>query len=36
VAGLARRLMVHEENIVVTPTGCEILTHRAQPELPII
>jgi Xaa-Pro dipeptidase len=36
VAGLARRLMVHEENIVVTPTGCEILTRRAPPELPIV
>jgi Xaa-Pro aminopeptidase len=35
-AGLTRRLMVHEENIVVTPTGCEILTRRAPPELPIV
>jgi Xaa-Pro aminopeptidase len=35
-AGLARRLMVHEENIVVTPTGCELLTRRAPPELPVV
>jgi Xaa-Pro aminopeptidase len=36
LAGLTRRLMVHEENIVVTPTGCELLTRRAPPELPIV
>jgi Xaa-Pro aminopeptidase len=36
MAGMARRLMVHEENIVVTPTGCELLTRRAPPELPIV
>ena len=34
--GLARRLMVHEENVVVTATGCELLTRRAPPELPIV
>ena len=34
--GLTRRLMVHEENIVVTATGCELLTRRAPPKLPIV
>ena len=36
LTGMARRLMVHEENIVVTPAGCELLTRRAPPELPIV
>ena len=36
MASMARRLMVHEENIVVTPTGCELLTRRAPPVLPIV
>jgi len=35
-AGLARRLMVHEENVVVTPKGCELLTRRAPAALPIV
>ena len=29
-------MMVHEENIVVTPEGGRLLTTRAAPELPII
>ena len=29
-------MMVHEENIVVTPTGGQLLTKRAAPELPVI
>ena len=29
-------MMVHEENIVVTPKGGQLLTTRAAPELPII
>lgn len=29
------KMMVHEENIVITETGCELLTTRAQPELPV-
>ena len=36
LAGMARRLMVHEENVVVTPAGCELLTRRAPAELPIV
>lgn len=34
--GLARRLMVHEENIVVTPAGAELLTRRAPAALPVV
>ena len=30
------RMMVHEENVVVTEEGCELLTHRAWPEMPVI
>jgi Xaa-Pro aminopeptidase len=30
------KMMVHEENIVVTEEGCELLTRRAPPELPVI
>jgi Xaa-Pro aminopeptidase len=30
------RMMVHEENIVVTDDGCELLTRRAPPEMPVI
>lgn len=30
------RIMVHEENIVVTSTGARLLTARAAPELPVI
>jgi Xaa-Pro dipeptidase len=35
-AGRGRRLMVHEENIVVTADGCELLTRRAAAELPVV
>ncbi len=34
--GMARRLMVHEENVLVTRHGCELLSRRAAPELPVI
>lgn len=34
--GGGRRLMVHEENIVVTADGCELLTRRAVAELPVV
>ena len=34
--GRGRRLMVHEENIVVTADGCELLTRRAAAELPVV
>ena len=34
--GMTRRLMVHEENLVVTRDGCEVLTRRAAPELPVV
>lgn len=30
------RIMVHEENIVVRANGAELLTRRAEPELPVI
>jgi Xaa-Pro aminopeptidase len=30
------RMMVHEENVVVTEDGCDLLTRRAYPELQII
>ena len=30
------KMMVHEENIVVTEDGCELLTRRAPPEMPVI
>jgi Xaa-Pro aminopeptidase len=36
LGGMARRLMVHEEDVVVTPTGCELLTRRAAAELPVV
>jgi Xaa-Pro aminopeptidase len=29
------KMMVHEENIVITETGAELLTTRAQPTLPV-
>lgn len=34
--GPERRVMITEENVVVTETGCELLTRRAPPELPMI
>ncbi len=30
------RLMVHEENIVITEDGAELLSRRAPPELPVV
>ena len=30
------RMMVHEENIVITENGCELLSVRAPPELPLV
>jgi Xaa-Pro aminopeptidase len=30
------RMMVHEENIVITEDSCELLTRRAPPEMPVI
>ena len=30
------RLMVHEENVLITDDGCELLTERAPRELPVI
>ena len=33
---MAQRLMVHEENLVVTAAGCELLTRRAPPTLPLV
>src|SRR5262249_10096775 len=35
-AALARRRMVHEENVVITATGGELLSRRAPPELPLV
>jgi Xaa-Pro aminopeptidase len=36
LGGMARRLMVHEENLVVTEQGSELLTRRAARELPVV
>ena len=30
------KLMVHEENIVITDSGAQLLTRRAAPQLPVI
>ena len=30
------RMMVHEENVAITATGCELLTARAPRELPVV
>ena len=30
------RMMVHEENIAITQDGCELLTIRAAPEMPVM
>ena len=30
------KVMVHEENVVITEDGAELLTHRAPPEMPIM
>jgi Xaa-Pro aminopeptidase len=29
-------MIVHEENVVITGDGCEILTRRAPREMPVI
>jgi Xaa-Pro aminopeptidase len=34
--GMAQRLMVHEENLVVTSGGYELLSRRALPSLPVV
>ncbi len=34
--GMAQRLMVHEENLVVTNDGYELLSRRAAPSLPVV
>lgn len=31
-----RRIMVHEENVAVTEDGCELLTRRAPPDIPVV
>jgi hypothetical protein len=33
---MAQRLMVHEEDLVVTATGCELLSRRASSTLPVV
>jgi Xaa-Pro aminopeptidase len=30
------RMMVHEENVAITPDGCELLTIRGAPEMPVV
>jgi Xaa-Pro aminopeptidase len=35
-SGMAQRLMVHEEDLVVTRDGCELLSRRAPAALPVI
>jgi Xaa-Pro aminopeptidase len=35
-AGMDWRLHIHEENVVVTQAGCELLTTRAAPSLPVV
>jgi Xaa-Pro aminopeptidase len=30
------KMIVHEENLVITTDGCELLTRRAAPEMPVI
>jgi Xaa-Pro aminopeptidase len=30
------KIMVHEENIVVTEDGCELISRRAPPEIPVV
>ena len=34
--GVENKVLVHEENIVVTEEGCELLTRRAPREVPVI
>ena len=35
-SGPERKILVHEENVVVTPDGGELLTRRAPRQIPII
>jgi Xaa-Pro dipeptidase len=35
-AGSERKMMVHEENLVITAAGCELLSRRAPREIPVI
>ena len=35
-SGPERKILVHEENVVITPDGGELLTRRAPREMPII
>ncbi|MCP4431086.1 MAG: aminopeptidase P family protein, partial [Gammaproteobacteria bacterium] len=30
------KMLVHEENLVITEDGCELLTRRASKEMPVI
>lgn len=34
--GPENKVLVHEENVVVTADGCDLLTRRAPPEMPVI
>ena len=34
--GKDKRVLLHEENVVLTATGCELLTRRAPREIPVI
>lgn len=35
-SGLPWRLMIHEEDVVISRDGCEVITRRAAPALPIV
>jgi Xaa-Pro dipeptidase len=32
----AGKMLVHEENVVITPDGAQLLTRRAPREMPVI
>ena len=34
--GKEKRVLLHEEDVVLTATGCELLTRRAPREIPVI
>jgi Xaa-Pro aminopeptidase len=34
--GPEKKVMIHEENVLVTEDGCELLTRRAPPEMPVV